>query len=90
MPEGSTRKEAWRAWLYQIRGAARAAPFRLPEASIRISVTPKTANEILEALGVNEKAAHAIDCAGRPTRRLLLDGIVIEWLAAEARGGQAQ
>jgi hypothetical protein len=87
MPESSDpQRDVFRAWLHELRGLAMRSPFQ-PRARVNVGVTPAAGRRILEALRSDEVTTRSVDCAGRPTERLLLDGVTIEWLARDGRGG---
>jgi hypothetical protein len=86
MPDGNPQRDAYRSWLHELRSIAMRSPFE-PKAHVRVGVTPGAARRILGALKRNEVTTRAVDCTGRPTRRLLIDGVTIEWLADDDRKG---
>jgi hypothetical protein len=86
MPDGNPQRDAYRSWLHQLRSIAMCSPFE-PKAHVKVGVTPAAARRILAALKRNEVTTSAVDCRGRPTRRLLIDGVTIEWLARDGHVG---
>jgi hypothetical protein len=84
MPDGNPQRDACRSWLHELGSIAMRSPFE-PKAHIKVGVTPAASRRILDSLKRSEVTTHAVDCGGRPTRRLLIDGVTIEWLANDGR-----
>ena len=84
MPDGNPQRDAYRSWLHELRRIAMRSPFE-PKAHIKVGVTRAAARRILQSLRPGEATTHAIDCTGRPTERLLIEGVTIEWLVTDGR-----
>lgn len=80
MPEG----DPIRAWLHQLRSVAQNSP--LPgQLRINVGITPAAAKTLQHALRREALPVQALDCAGRATYRIAIEGVTFEWLAAPAR-----
>jgi hypothetical protein len=80
MPEG----DPVRAWLHRLRSVAQNSP--LPgRLRVNVGVTPAAATALQHVLRREAVPVAAIDCAGRSTYRIEIDGVTFEWLAARAK-----
>jgi hypothetical protein len=78
-----------RAWLFRLRQLARECQLPGP-IRINVGITKRGAAELRRSLRRDGVTVEAVDCAGAPTRRVVLEGMMFEWLddwALETRKG---
>ncbi|MEJ0012833.1 MAG: hypothetical protein WDM94_09445 [Bauldia sp.] len=71
-----------RAWLFRLRQLARECPLPGP-IRVNVGVTRRAATELQRSLRRDGVRVETIDCAGKPTHRIVLEGMTFEWLAGD-------